>query len=182
MRKVLTSAAIASLGLWGALSPPQASAQPILVSAYPGANARLGQPPPVIRLCFSEPLARVSPSQYRASVTDALGTPLPTTIAFSQDGTCLLLTPQWPQEPIGRFSVFFQVRSQATGEPTTGSLSFQVGVGGARPDLLRYSALTAIAAAGAAFLGLALAGLRRLVGYEPHRPRRESETHIASHH
>jgi hypothetical protein len=134
----------------------------------------------VVRLCFSEPLAHASPSQYRASVTDALGTPLPATIAFSQDATCLLLTPQWPQGSKGRFSVFFQVRSQATGEPTTGSLSFQVGVGAARPDLFRYSVLTAIAAAGAAFLGLLLAGLRRLVGYEPHRPRREAQT--SSHH
>ncbi|MDT7944470.1 MAG: copper resistance protein CopC [Dehalococcoidia bacterium] len=180
MRKLLLPAAIASLGLWASLSPPQASAQPTLVSSYPGPDSRLGQPPPVVRLCFSEPLAHASPSQYRASVTDALGTPLPATIAFSQDATCLLLTPQWPQGSKGRFSVFFQVRSQATGEPTTGSLSFQVGVGAARPDLLRYPLLTAIAAAGAAFLGLLLAGLRRLVGYEPHRPRREAQT--SSHH
>ncbi len=179
-RKTIVAAA-ASLALSAALLPQGASAQPRLVEADPPPGARLGEPPVAVRLCFHEPLARESLSQYRASVRDATGVPLPLSVAFSQDGTCLFLVPQWPAGARGSYSVFYQVRSQATGQTATGSFDFQVGVGAARPDLLRYPAITAVAAVGAAALGLVLAGLRRLVGYEPHRPRRKAEASHPQH-
>jgi len=182
MRRTMAFAAAASLAASVALLPRATSAQPGLVSADPPPGARLGQPPPQVTLCFDEPLARASLSQYQASVRDALGTPLPVTIAFSQDGTCLVLVPQWPEGARGPYSVFYQVRSQATGLPATGTVDFQVGVAASRPDLFRYPAVTAAAAAGAAVLGLLLAAVRRLVGYEPHRPRREAEASSRSHH
>ncbi len=184
MHKKLALGIAASAITAGALTLTSAPAlaQPQLASVDPPAGSRLANAPQVIRLCFTEPISVASTAHYRLTLTDAQGLPLPIVIAPSGGNSCLEVRPQWPAQPRGTYSLFYQVRSAATGQVSTGTISLQVGLAGARPDLLRYTALTAAAAAGACLVGLLLAGVRRLVGYEPHRPRRSAEASTSSHH
>jgi methionine-rich copper-binding protein CopC len=159
-----------------------ALAQPRLLESTPRRDARLGRPPPLLRLCFSEAIARANPNDYTLTLTRAGGASLPLAVAPNAEGTCLEARATWPQEASGSYTLFWMVRQERGGQSLSGSLSFTIAPP-APPDTLRLALVTTAAVAGAAALGLLLTLLRRRLGYEPHRPQAEAEPEsLVGHH
>ncbi|HXG42260.1 MAG TPA: copper resistance protein CopC [Dehalococcoidia bacterium] len=172
---------LAAVALSLATAAP-ALAQPRLTESTPKQDARLGRPPQVVRLCFSEPIARSGSADYTLSLARAGGGTVPLTASPSEDGTCLEARPSWPQQAAGAYTLFWMVRQEQGGQSLSGSLTFTVAPP-EPPDVLRLAILTTVSVAGAAAAGLVLTLIRRSIGYEPHRPQAEAESEsLVGHH
>lgn len=183
MQRVLKpSAAVMSVLAALLLFPTLVGAQPRLVDSTPKERAKVGRPPQVMLLCFSEPIAIASPNDYSLTLARAEGGMVPVSATPVRGNTCLEARPAWPQDAKGNYNLAWWVRSQQGGQAASGTLSFTVSPP-TQPDVLRLALVTAGAIGGAALLGLVLTLFRYSIGYEPHRPQAETESEsLVRHH
>lgn len=97
-----------------------------LIRSEPRAGARLDEPPPEIRLWFSEP---IEPAYTQVRLLDTSGNPIPTgeLRVLPGDGTAVAV-PVRPGLGQGIYTVAWQTLSRVDGHITQGSFSFGVGV------------------------------------------------------
>lgn len=114
------------------LMPPQAShAQPQPTLVFPEDGAVFSDPPPVLRLCFAEPVNirdLDDGGDFRFAVVTPQGTSLGLRIVFQRDGLGVDVHRGIPQEPVeGNWTFDWRVTDPETLEAAEGRVSFTVG-------------------------------------------------------
>lgn len=128
---ILTAAALVQIG--------SARAQPEIIETNVENGDVLDAPPELFHICFSEPVntedqpagdAVDAQTPWRFDVMLPDGRGLGLRIVFEPDGECVDVEPGIPEDPPeGIWTFDWMVRSQATGEESSGVLTFRVGPG-----------------------------------------------------
>ncbi len=176
----------------GAPSPPTSVE---LTEVDPPDGARLDAPPEVVHICFSEPVAIDDSDTFDFAYTMPDGRVLGRRTAFQTDGLCVDVFPGLPEErPAGEYSIEWRVTAVEGEEESFGTIRFQVtqstsvepspaasptlketpGTGQSDgddgPDILLAALITTGVVGGAVVLFTLAYLLRRLIGYDIHRP------------
>jgi methionine-rich copper-binding protein CopC len=131
------AAVLVALALIAYVSPHPAAAQPELTEALPADGSILDGPPPVIRLCFSEPPLHDETDQFDFNITTPAGPHLGLRIVFDPLSSCvdvhLGLQGLRDESPYGEWLFDWQVIGVDSGETASGQLVYQVVEEGGSP-------------------------------------------------
>ncbi len=113
------------------LQAPSADAQPEVTFMFPEEGAFLTEPPPIIRMCFADPVNINDPDKggdFKFSVQTPEDRGLGLRIVFRPDGLGVDVHPGLQEEPIdGVWTFEWRVTEPETLEPTSGTVQFTVG-------------------------------------------------------
>lgn len=199
MKPALVLFLLASAALLSLTASP-AHAQVELTETDPPDGATISAAPEVVRLCFSEPVIIEDNTTFRFNYIMPEERGLGMRIVFQPDGLCVDLHPGLPEErPEGEYRIQWQVTGVASGDLGSGTVTYQVTESTTGepetppaetpdpdqappdtddddgPDVVFLALITVAAVAGAGLLFTLGYGLRKRIGFEPHRPEEGDE-------
>lgn len=119
-----------AVGIALLLGARPAAAQPELVLIYPEDGDVLNEPPPILQLCFKEPVNILDLDKggdFRFGVITPDGRGLGLRIVFQPDGLGVGIHPGYPTPPLeGEWTFNWRVTEPVTLEPASGTIKFTV--------------------------------------------------------
>ena len=134
MRSAIVAVLLLALGLLLLFKPPGVDAQPEVTLVFPEDGSVLAEPPPIIHLCFADPVNirdRSDGGDFLFRVLKPDGSGVGLRIVFQGNGSGVNIHSNIPEDPPeGEWTFEWRVTDPDTLEPASGTISFTVGPDG----------------------------------------------------